>query len=282
MHSSGQTLVLHAGEYQAKIVTVGAGLAELTHAGRHLVLPHPPEAMPLAHMGKVLIPWPNRVAKGTWKHNGKRLQLPINDHEGVTAIHGLLAWRDWQVTKHTDSEATLTVFLPPSYGYPFALLSTVTYRLDAAQGLEVSISSQNVGDQPAPYGVGSHPYLTCNMTLVDHCLLTLPAAIAEGDFLTPRRLASTQIDCSVNTRTAGREWEVRLTCPKQALSVLLRSDQPWLQIYSGEKLGRTGLAAEPMSCPPDAFNSGIDVIFLAPQARHLMTFTIGCDQHASR
>jgi len=44
----------------------------------------------------------------------------------------------------------------------------------------------------------------------------------------------------------------------------------------------TGLAAEPMSCPPDAFNSGIDVIFLAPQARHLMTFTIGCDQHESR
>ncbi len=65
MHSSGKTLVLRAGDYQATLVTVGAGLAELTYAGQHLVLPHPPETLPLAHMGKVLIPWPNRVAKGT-------------------------------------------------------------------------------------------------------------------------------------------------------------------------------------------------------------------------
>lgn len=41
MHSSGKTLVLRAGDYQATLVTVGAGLAELTYAGQHLVLPHP-------------------------------------------------------------------------------------------------------------------------------------------------------------------------------------------------------------------------------------------------
>ncbi len=41
MHSSGKTLVLRAGDYQATLVTVGAGLAELTYAGQHLVLPIP-------------------------------------------------------------------------------------------------------------------------------------------------------------------------------------------------------------------------------------------------
>lgn len=43
MHSGGKTIQLNAGHYQAKIVTVGAGLAELTHHGRHVVIPHKPE-----------------------------------------------------------------------------------------------------------------------------------------------------------------------------------------------------------------------------------------------
>lgn len=34
MHSGGKTIQLNAGHYQAKIVTVGSGLAELIHHGR--------------------------------------------------------------------------------------------------------------------------------------------------------------------------------------------------------------------------------------------------------
>ena len=71
MHNGGKTIHLQAGNFQAKIVTVGAGLAELTHRGRHIVIPHEPEEMPLAHLGKVLVPWPNRVADGCYQHNGK-------------------------------------------------------------------------------------------------------------------------------------------------------------------------------------------------------------------
>lgn len=46
MHSGGKTIQLNAGHYQAKIVTVGAGLAELIHHGRHVVIPHKPEEIP--------------------------------------------------------------------------------------------------------------------------------------------------------------------------------------------------------------------------------------------
>ena len=37
-----------------------------------------------------------------------------------------------------------------------------------------------------------------------------------------------------------------ITHPQQALSVSLCSDQLWVQVYSGEKLQRQGLAVEPM------------------------------------
>lgn len=166
MHCSGQTVSLAAGDYHATIVTVGAGLAELTFQGCHLVIPHKPEEMPLAHLGKVLIPWPNRIANGCYRYQGQEYQLPINEHGSKAAIHGLLAWRDWQISELSATSVTLTAFLPPSYGYPFMLASQVVYSLNARTGLSVEIASQNIGTVAAPYGVGIHPYLTWVMPLI--------------------------------------------------------------------------------------------------------------------
>lgn len=275
MHSSGKTIELAAGNYQAKIVTVGAGIAELTHNGRHIVLPHKPEEMPLAHMGKVLIPWPNRVENGCYQHDGIEFNLAINDRVSNAAIHGLLAWRDWQIACKSASNVTLTVFLPPSYGYPFALMSQVTYQLDAESGLLATIETQNIGDKPAPYGAGTHPYLTCNLEKVDHCELTLPVDEHGLNFLTPKLIGATQIDHTFAT-TPETDWEVCLTSQRQEMSVFLRSNQPWLQIYTGDKLQRAGLAVEPMSCPPNAFNSKVDLVSLAPEETHRMHFVMGC------
>ena len=280
MHSGGKTIHLQAGHYEAKIVTVGAGLAELMHRGRHIVIPHKPEEMPQAHLGKMLVPWPNRVADGSYQHTGKTFQLAFNDPISHTAIHGLLAWRDWQINQQSASEVSLMIFLPPSYGYPFALVSEVIYRLGADCGLHVFIRTQNVGDEIAPYGAGAHPYLTCNLHPIDGCELTLPASeetCGERDFTTPRLIAQTTIDHTFRTLPPDAEWEVRITSQSQNMSTFLRSHQPWLQIYTGEKLARRGLAVEPMTCPPDAFNSGISLIHLAPGEAHQMHFLIGSE-----
>ena len=42
----------------------------------------------------------------------------------------------------------------------------------------------------------------------------------------------------------------------------------------GEKDGRACLAVEPMSCPRDAFNSGLDLIWLLLGAEHKMMWKI--------
>lgn len=68
-----------------------------------------------------------------------------------------------------------------------------------------------------------------------------------------------------------------ITHPQHLLSVSLCCDQPWVQVYSGEKLQRQGLAVEPMSCPPDAFNSGTDLILLQP-GKHTACFLIFTDR----
>lgn len=290
MHGSGKTILLAAGDYRAQIVTVGAGLAELTWQGNHLIIPHDPEEMPLAHLGKVLIPWPNRIAKGSYMYEGHEYQLPINEHSSQASIHGLLAWRDWQINNLTATKVTLSVFLPPSYGYPFPLMSQVTYSLDTTTGLSVEIISTNIGNQIAPYGVGVHPYLTCNLASVDDCMLQLPAKkvfavdtqsnptvlhdVDELDlnYCAQRRIGDKRIDHTF--RAYGNNWETRVIHHKQKLSVSLCSDQPWIQVYSGEKLNRQGLAIEPMSCPPNAFNSGICLLMLKPKQQHRLFFII--------
>lgn len=290
MHSSGNTILLAAGDYRAQIVSVGAGLAELTWQGKHLVIPHIPEEMPLAHLGKVLIPWPNRIANGRYRYDGLEYQLPINEHSSQASIHGLLAWRDWQIDELTTTKVSLTMFLPPSYGYPFQLKSQVIYSLDADTGLSVQIISKNTGNQAAPYGVGIHPYLTCNLTLVDDYMLQLPAKQVfavdtqsnptelytvdslDLNYSTLRKIGEQKIDHTF--RAEGNPWEVKIIHQQQELSVSLFSDQPWLQIYSGEKLNRQGLAVEPMSCPPNAFNSGIDLMLLEPEQQHQLFFNI--------
>lgn len=290
MHSSGQTIILSAGGYRAKIVSVGAGLAELIYQGAHLVIPHNPEEMPLAHLGKVLIPWPNRVSNGCYHYQGHEYQLPINEHHSSASIHGLLAWRDWQISELTPTKVSLVIFLPPSYGYPFSLLSQVNYCLDEENGLSVEIISKNIGQHPAPYGIGVHPYLTCNMASVDGYQLYVPARQVYAvdihnnpthllttnelnlDYSTPRIIGDKSIDHTFKVNSLP--WEMKIIDHPQKLSVSLSSDQPWLQIYTGEKLNRQGLAIEPMSCPPNAFNSGVDLVLLNSESQHRMLFNI--------
>ncbi|QHK19032.1 hypothetical protein GU243_03865 [Pseudarthrobacter psychrotolerans] len=53
---------------------------------------------------------------------------------------------------------------------------------------------------------------------------------------------------------------------------------PWLQIRTADKpataADRLGLAVEPMTCPPDAFNSGEDLIQLEPGSSHQAGWSI--------
>jgi aldose 1-epimerase len=287
MHKSGVTVVLAAGDYRAEIVSVGAGIASLTYRGRHLVIPHPPEEMPLAHLGKVLLPWPNRITDGRYQYAGKTYLPAINDRAGNTAIHGLLAWQNWQIVEQTPSHVTLSAFLAPTYGYPFMLSAEVSYWLDESAGLSARILSRNIGDVTAPYGAGIHPYLTCNLQPVDECELVLPTSavfdalsrtwlsVDELDFQQRRQIGATVIDHTFKAPEGKSAYQVELSHPLTRQSVWLRSSAPWLQIYSGEKLERKGLAVEPMSCPPDAFNSGIDLVHLSPGASHQLRFEIG-------
>lgn len=282
-------VALSAGDYTATIVTVGAGLAGLTWRGRQIVVGHEPGELPLGYVGKTLVPWPNRITDGTYVYDGQTHQVPINEHPTNAALHGLACWSVWDVVDRSDAHVVLELEIAPRYGYPFHLRTRVSYRLDAAGGLAVEIASTNIGERTAPYGSSTHPYLSCDLRPVDECTLQVPAGsvLTVDDRLRPvatesaesaglalpgtEPLGGRQVDHAYTDLPTGG-WTVTLA--DDTLAVRLHADAPWLQIYSGELVGRRGVAVEPMTCPPDAFNSHTDLVELAPGATHCLTLRI--------
>lgn len=289
--ANGTVVRLAAGDYEATVVSVGAGLARLTWRGTDLVVPFDVDEVPVAYLGKTLVPWPNRVADGRYEFAGVTHELPVNEHATGSALHGLGCWVDWEVTEASAAEVRLSAVLVPRYGYPFQLRSEVTYRLDPAAGMEVVIESTNTGTAAAPYGASTHPYLTCGLVPVDECELQFPArevlrtderllpldlvAIDEEglDFREARLLGGQRIDHAFSG-LPPEGWQVTLSHPASGLTSRLAAQEPWLQIYSGDLVGRRGVAVEPMTCPPDAFNSGTDLVVLQPGQSHTLRFRI--------
>ncbi len=58
----------------------------------------------------------------------------------------------------------------------------------------------------------------------------------------------------------------------------MTASDPWVQVYTGELVGRRGVAIEPMTCAPDAFNSGDGLIVLAPGQSHEFGWTLRLDE----
>jgi aldose 1-epimerase len=291
---NGELTVLRAGDYEATVASVGAGLVSLSFQGRDIILPFAADELPPAYAGKVLMPWPNRVASGAYSFDGQRYELPVNEPATGSALHGLALWSGWQVERRGDSEVVLTHLLHGEPGYPFQLALSARYALNADTGLHVELSATNCGTAEAPYGTGSHPYITVGGEDISTCELSFRAGKVlltdeklqptelldtpdtDFDFSEPRVLASQSLDHAFTDLPAGR-WDVTLRNPALKLSAVVEStgtQAPWMQLYSGELRGRRGLAVEPMTCPPDAFSSGQDLVVLKPGGSHSLTYRI--------
>ena len=302
---SGRQLRITAGGYEAVIASVGASLRVLRHEGRDLVVPFDVDQVRPAYRGATLAPWPNRIVDGRYAFDGFERQLPLTEPERGHALHGLLAWSEFGDQVVEDDRVVLSAVIEPSDGYPFRVEVETEYRLDA-DGLEQTVTARNLGADAAPWGTGPHPYLVASADAaegapVDGWTLTLPAdevltvtpdrlsPVAvhgveqhpEWDFREPRRIGDVFIDHAFTglSRTDGIA-EVRLAA-ETGEGVAMSWDErcPWVQVHTADNPGqddihRVGLAVEPMTCPPDAFNSGVDLVTLAAGAEHSASWRI--------
>ncbi|WP_159708372.1 aldose 1-epimerase family protein [Arthrobacter sp. 18067] len=289
---------LSADGYTAVVTAHAAALRVLQFDGRDLVVPFTAGGPIPDYRGIIAAPWPNRIADGKYSFDGAAHELPINEPERATALHGLAFPLDWAWKESDAGSLTLTCTVGPTAGYPFVVELSAHYTLDDA-GLHTSVTARNAADVAAPYGVCPHPYLVAGSSPLDEWVLEFSAdsflevtpdrllpvgtVRVDGyafDFRSARAIGSTEIDHAF-TDIAFDGGLARLSVRDPAgTGVGMSWDEscPWLQIHTADKPapvpGRLGLAVEPMTCPPDAFNSGTDLIRLEPGAQHTASWSI--------
>jgi len=244
---SGDQYELAFDDQRATIVEVGGGLRTYAVADREVLDGYPAAEMCRSARGQVLAPWPNRLADGAYEWDGEQLQLALTSPSQRNAIHGLVRWASWNAVEREPSRVVMEHVLHPQPGYPFTLRLRVEYRLDAA-GLTVRTTAENAGTRACPFGVGHHPYIAAPSGRVDDLVL-------DGE-----PIGSQQLD---DTRRMDAPWQLQID------DVTVWADAAWkhVQLFTGDPLpdvARRSLAVEPMTCPPQAFRTGADLIRLEP------------------
>lgn len=290
MQPSGRQIEIRYGDQRAVVVEVGGGLRRYDVAGQAVLDGYDAEEMVSGARGQVLVPWPNRLHGGRYTWEGQEHVVPLDEPAKGNALHGLARWRSWQPSDVRDRSVTMTVRLLPQPAYPFAVEVAVRYSL-CDDGLTVATTATNLGTRAAPYGQGAHPYLTVGTPLVDQAMLQVPARTwlptdTDGiptsrqpvvgtalDFRTPRRLGGVVVDHAFTDLLRGTDGraEVVLRSDGTGRRIVLWMDEgyPYVELFTGDPLPspdrrRKGLGVEPMTCPPDAFRTGQDVLRLEP------------------
>jgi aldose 1-epimerase len=284
MPLTGRQYRISAGDFEATVVEVGAALRQYTHEGVDITASFGEDELPPRCCGGVLMPWPNRIRGGRYRFEGTEFQLPLTEPARRNAIHGLGRWARWSLVEQTEDTVTLAYDIPPQTGWPFQVVVGVTYRLDPLAGLSVTAGANNIGTRRAPFGAGFHPYISVEPGELPNVSLQLPAAelfvtddaqIPIGtrpvdgahDFRRARKLGSLRMDQGFTKLVgdAGRSYaEVRTGTG--GARIWFDDTFGYLQVFTPDDFaaGRPAVAVEPMTCAPDAFNTGAGLIVLEP------------------
>jgi aldose 1-epimerase len=279
---------LELGDARAEVTPLAAALCRLTVAGRDLTEPVAADEVAPQGNGLVLAPWPNRVRDGRWSWEGVVQQLAISEPALGNASHGLLRNTGYRVVERTASSVELGALIAPQLGWPVAVDTRVTYRLEE-DGLVVTHRAVAGSTGPVPWAVGAHPYLRVGAHPVEDLTLTVASDAwlavddrlnaldvrpmdAAHDLRAPRRLAGLDLNSAYTglAERGERGTVAALSAPDGARTELWADPAfGWLQVYTPAdhpRLSGPGLAValEPMTAPPDALNSGVGLAWLAP------------------
>lgn len=279
------------GRSQRVVVTeVAASLRELDVDGVALVQDYPADVQPPWCAGWVLVPWPNRVAGGTWSYDGIAQKLDITEPANGNALHGLLTHTPYEVSAHTTESITLDTGISPQPGYPFELATSVRYQL-LEDGVLVTHRLENTGHRSAPVALGAHPFLRLGRVPTEELRLYINADthLEVDERMNPSGF-TTAVAGTSNDFRAGQvvgavdlddAWgDVRREDDGGSLHYLEAPDGSQVQLFMDASFGYvqaftttefathggtvTAVAVEPMTAPADAFNSGEGLRWLEP------------------
>lgn len=291
--ATGEQYQIRSGDWYATIGQVAAVLREFGRGDTVYTETWPDEHSTPMACGIVLMPWPNRVAGGRWEHDGQVLQLDITEPARSNASHGLLRDFAYRVMGYDEDRVILAADIYPQHGWPFTLHTQVEYAL-GEDGLSVTHTVTNVGQETAVFGCGAHPYVRIGEVPIDDLTVTVRARTqyVTNDAMIPvakeplaPELATLPTGASLrglHLDTGFTDLELvdgriqhELAAPDgRTLTIWADPDFKYTIVFTPDDFpndeSRTepgehrALAVEPMTCPTNALNSGEGLIELAP------------------
>jgi len=225
----------------------------------------------------------NRIAKGKFTLDGKEYQLAVNNgpnhlHGGTKRSLDKVIWKAEKVQGDQGSGVKFTYTSPDGEeGYPGKLDLTVTYTLSDKNELRIDYTAKT--DKATPVNLTNHTYFNLAgagaETVLDHELMVAadrytptddtliptgklaPVAGTPFDFNKPTRIGE-RIDQLIKTPAMGYDHNfvftkpdvknvaAKLRDPASGRTLTLYTDQPGVQVYSGNFLkGATGKGGKP-------------------------------------
>lgn len=210
-------------------------------------------------LGGLIGRYANRIARGRFTLDGVEHRVGTNDrghalHGGPDGFHR----RAWDVVSHTEEEVVLRLESPDGdQGFPGGVSAQVRYAV-AGETVEVEMSATT--DAPTLVNLTQHTYFSLGGGLDgvhdvrDHELRVAagrytptdataipvgehaPVAGTPFDLRAARRLGEAGIDHNYVPEGHGLRPVAELTCRRTRLSLVVATDQPGLQVYTGQGL----------------------------------------------
>src|SRR5487761_1928557 len=281
---SGEQFEIVSGEQRATVASLGATLCSYSIRGVPLVWGTSTDALPIGSAGQVLAPWPNRLDGGSYDFDGRHAVAAIDEPARNNAIHGLVRWLYWECVDAARDYVRLRCVLAPQPGYPFQVTLSVLYVLGSS-GLSVTVEATTECEEAAPFGVGFHPYFLGGPDgLLGARLLMQPARHVQldarklpvgdeplqeehADLVTADGLLLDGVELDDCFKQLARDpsgvASVRFRPGLGEIHEIVLQLGPgfdFVMCFTGDTLPRDPrrrvVAIEPMSCAPNAFNSG--------------------------
>ncbi|MCU1548910.1 MAG: aldose epimerase [Arthrobacter sp.] len=294
-YASGRQYELRRGDALAVVTELAAGLRLYSRAGTQLTESYGDAEIPPGATGIALAPWANRVEDGVWYLNGTKQQLDITEVSRNNASHGLLRNASYALVEESEFSVTLEAAVFPQHGYPFLLRHQVRYELAEDLGLVVRQTLINDSQDPAPFVLGSHPYLRLGELPSEDLTVTVGARtrlVTDGrliprstepvggdfDLRGGRLVAGLDIDSAYTDLEFDGGIARHVLQAPDGRSVSLWQDEScgYVHVFvSTQYPGRTkAVAIEPMTGPANAFNSGDGLRWLAAGGQFSMNWGI--------
>lgn len=193
-----------------------------------------------------LLPYSNRLADCSFGWQGETFTTQPNFDGGPHSVHGMGWQRPWHVDAHGLAQAVLTLSHPGDADWPFPFEATQTFELTPA-ALQIRLSLTNTSTQPAPAGLGWHPYFPKRSRSRLHIELS-DRWENDAAGLPVRKLSQHGIDADVAHLSFDHcfeGWSGPARVRDETLALALTSSLPYLVVYTPRE--RDYFCVEPVS-----------------------------------